>query len=237
MAFKTVTDYNDERYSHMFRLTNDGDSAEVIFLYQSINDVLVADTHYIKSDDYSGYVHCCGKGCPACAKGIRVQTKLFVPLYNIHDNEIQFFDRSVRFENQLQNDVFKKWSNPSELVFRITRHGASGDINTTYEITAIGNNKIGSYYDILAKFNAVMPDYYGIICKEVTIPQLDAMINQGTQGTGQTAQAAPIPDYQPVPRVEIPREETAQTAQPTQSAQTASFTNDSFIAGEDEVRF
>ena len=83
MGFKSVTSYNEEKFNGLFLLRNDGDSADVIFLDRNIDDVLVADTHYVKSADYSGYVHCCGKGCPACAKGIRIQTKLFIPLYNI----------------------------------------------------------------------------------------------------------------------------------------------------------
>jgi len=106
MAFKTVKTYNEEKFGGLFLLRNDGDFADVVFLYQSIDDVLVADTHYIKSSEYTGYVHCCGSGCPACAKGIRVQTKLFIPLYNIQDHEIQFWDRTMRFEPQLNQDVF-----------------------------------------------------------------------------------------------------------------------------------
>ena len=127
----------EERYGNMFLLRNDGDSADVIFLYQSIDDALVADVHYIKSSSYSGYVHCCGRGCPACAKGIRIQNKLFIPLYNISANEVQFFDRSIRFENVLNNAVFSRFPNPSEFVFRITRHGAAGSMDTTYDISAV----------------------------------------------------------------------------------------------------
>ena len=91
MAFKKVNDYNQEKFGGLFLLRNNGDYADVIFMYRSVDDVLVADTHYIKSADYSGYVHCQGRNCPACAKGIRVQTKLFIPMYNITDNELQFW--------------------------------------------------------------------------------------------------------------------------------------------------
>ena len=71
MAFKTMNDFNKERgYDNYFTLRNDGDTADVIILYRGVSDVLVADAHYIKSNDYTGYVHCCGRGCPACGKGI-----------------------------------------------------------------------------------------------------------------------------------------------------------------------
>ena len=58
MAFKKITDYNEEKYGRLFVLKDDKEYADVILLYRSINDVLIADIHYIKSPEYSGYVHC-----------------------------------------------------------------------------------------------------------------------------------------------------------------------------------
>lgn len=179
MAFKSVKSYNEERFGGYFLLRNDGDYADVIFLYQGVEDVLVADVHYIKSPEYSGYVHCCGRGCPACAKGIRTQTKLFIPVYNIVANEIQFFDRTMKFEPQLQQDVFSKYPNPSEFVFRITRHGVAGDVNTTYSIQAIGKNTQMPYAQILAQNNASMPEYYNTICRDLTDVELKHLLDSG----------------------------------------------------------
>ena len=194
MAFKSVKEFNDNRYHNLFRLINDGEYADVVFLYQSMKDMLVAQAHYIKSSDYSGYVHCCETGCPACAKSIRVQTKLFVPVYNIAKNAIEFWDRTIKFEPQLEQDVFNKFPNPSEFVFRITRHGVPNDINTTYSITAVGKNTLGSYQDILAKFNATMPDYYSNIIREVSVANLSLMLQSGDSNV------ASMPEYTPIPR-------------------------------------
>lgn len=201
MAFKSVEDYNNERYGGLFQLQNDGDYADVIFMYRSKKDALVADTHYIKSGDYNGYVHCCGRGCPACGKGIRVQTKLFVPLYVLSEKKILFFDRNVRFDAQLNNDVFSRYPNPSEYVFRITRHGAYGDVNTRYEIMAVGKNNIMSYTDILNQLGIVdMVDYYSNICKEYSAAELNMMLNNsgsGSAGGGfKQAYSDSMPDYQ-----------------------------------------
>lgn len=199
MAFKTVEQYNEEKYGGLFRLQNDQDFAEVIFLYTPTNGPLIADTHYIKSDDYSGYVHCNGRGCPACAKGIRKQPKLFIPLYNITEGEIQFWDRSVKFEPQLHNDVFARYSNPSEFVFRIVRNGASGDINTRYTIMAIGNNKFKPYDTILSDNNIKFPDYYENICRDVDAVTLSNWLNAHNAASGTTS--GELGDYVPVPRV------------------------------------
>lgn len=206
MAFRKMSDYNDERFKGLFLLRNDGDYADVVFLYRDINDVLIADTHYIKSSEYSGYVHCAGvpQGCPACGKNIRVQTKLFIPLYNINDRKIQFWDRNIRFENQLNSDVFEKYPNPCDYVFRITRHGVSGDINTTYQITAVGRNTMKSYDQILQDFNIKMPDHYSTVCREVSIQDMNRMLNSNPTEVS----SSEIPDYKVTPRVSAVPEPT-----------------------------
>jgi len=199
MAFKSVEQFNGDRYHGMFRLVNDGDHANVIFLYRSKKDMLVAQAHYIKSADYSGYVHCCEQGCPACSKGIRVQTKLFIPILNLDANdgegEIQFWDRTLKFEPQFQKDVFDRYPNPSEFVFTVTRHGIPNDVNTTYSIEAVYRNSLGSYDTLLSKYNAEMPDYYSEIIREVSTSQLaDMLKNAGNES------AAGLPEYTPIPR-------------------------------------
>lgn len=222
MGFKTVAQYNEERFGGFFLLRNDGDYADVIFLYQSVDDALVADVHYIKSAEYTGYIHCAERGCPACAKGIRTQPKLFIPLYNIEAGEIQFFDRSTRFEAQLKHDVFDKFTDPSQYVFRITRHGVARSVDTTYEITAIGKNTVKSYHQILAENNAIMPDYYSNICKEFTIPEIQNLLSDGASSYSanddysatygaQPRQARPVVQ-------EPPQMETPSVATPTYSA-------------------
>lgn len=204
MAFKTVDEFNKERgYDNYFTLRNDGDSADVVFLYRSTSDVLVADAHYIKSSDYTGYVHCCGRGCPACGKGISVRNKLFVPLYNINTNRIEFWDRSMFFENQLQQDVFSKYPNPSEFVFKITRHGQARDVNTSYEITAVGRNDVFPYDVILSKFNTKVPDIYDRVIREFSAGTLNTMLNASSASLGSSSSnyaAADTPSYQVTPR-------------------------------------
>jgi len=195
MAFKSVEQFNDDRYHNLFRIPNDGESVDVIFLYQSKSDMLVADVHYVRSSEYSGYVHCCGAGCPACSKGIRVQNKLFIPVYNINKGTIEFWDRTMTFEPQMQKDVFDRFPNPSEYVFRITRHGAYKDVNTRYDIVAVGRNSIMSYSQILAKFNTKMPDYYENVVKTYLVSDLTRML--ATSGSDSPVVTQ---DYVPIPR-------------------------------------
>lgn len=181
MAFKTAKEYNESRFNNLFLLRNDGDSANVVFLYPSWDHVLIADVHYIKSSEYTGYVHCCGAGCPACGKNIRVQNKLFIPLYNVDAEEIQFFDRSARFENQLKSEVFDKFANPSEYVFSITRHGQAGSVDTSYEIRPVGRLAGTNYAQILADSNATFPDFYNRVCRDLSIDQLSKLLYAGSR--------------------------------------------------------
>lgn len=206
MAFMTANQYEEKKYNGKFRLANDGDVAEVIPLYRNKSDVLIADVHYINSSEYAGYVHCCGRGCPACSRGIRRQTKLFVPLYNITAHEIQFWDRNQKFLPQVHSDIFAhdKFPNPSEFVYRITRHGAAGDMNTRYEIMAIGKNSGMPYDKILADNNATFPDYYSVICKDADAATISLWINSGNANSGSAYDSSSMPDYVPTPRAYAP---------------------------------
>lgn len=198
MAFKSFDKYMEDKNKNLFLLPEDKDYADVIFLYRSVKDVLVADTHYIKSPDYSGYVHCCGNGCPACAKGIRVQTKIFIPLYNYKTNRIEFWDRTNRFERQLQADVLSKFPNPSEWVFRITRNGASGSIDTTYSIMPEGRNASFPYEAILSSQHATFPDEYSTVCRDYSPGELSTLLNSNAASSSSSSTVTY--DYVPSPR-------------------------------------
>ena len=197
MAFKSVTQYNEERFGGLFLLREDGESKDVIFLYRNVDDVLIADTHYIKSSEYTGYCHCTGRGCPACGKNIRVQTKLFIPLYDVESGEVLFWDRNARFEQQLMNDVIKKYPNPSEFIFRITRNGAPNDVNTTYSIMAVAKNTVKSYSTIMAEQNMKSPDFYNNICKDIPATELHSYLSSNSEGYSDNGA---LSDYQAVPR-------------------------------------
>ena len=199
MAFKSVDAFNEERYHGKFRLPNDGDTAEVIFLYRSRADELQVNAHYINSAKYTGYVHCCGVGCPACAKNFRVQNKLFIPVYVLKQNgipqdNIEFWDRQIKFDTQLEEAVFSNYPNPSEYVFRITRKGVSNDRDTRYFIQATNKNNFLAYDAILAKFNAQMPDYYSEIIREYSSSELAMLL----QNSGSAV--SDLPEYTPIPR-------------------------------------
>lgn len=212
MAFTSVEEYNEEKYRHKFKLDDDGDSADVIFLYRSKRDMLRADVHYLISDTYTGYVHCLGVGCPVCARKkadgsmlIRKQNKFFIPVYNIYKEDpvtqqpgvIEFWERFYNkgFELQFDKEVFNISPNPSECVFKITRKGGFNDQNTRYSFVAVGRNTIATYDQILAKFNAKMPDYYENVVKAYSAAELTDMMQSSAPSS-----VSSMPEYIPMPR-------------------------------------
>lgn len=235
MAFRTITEFNDARYGGLFLLKNDLDSADVVFMYRNIQDVLIADVHYIKSPDYSGYVHCLeGKNnCPACDRGIRIQQKLFIPLYILNSNQVEtgtilFWDRNVRFENVLEQEVFSKFPNPIEYVFRITRHGAAGDINTRYSIKAIAKNT-ESYDDILSTTHMSLPESYESVVKTWSYEDYQLHMNQGINSS---VDIDSMPEYKITPRSVVP---SAVEDMPEFTDDDDNFDSDNEVEPEDDV--
>lgn len=197
MAFKSIEQYNDDRYRYLFRLTDDGQSANVIFLYRSKADMLIGSAHYIKSNEYSGYVECCEQGCPACARHIRKDSgKIFIPLYNLSTERIEFWDRNQTFEHHFDRMVFNNYPNPSEFVFTVTRHGEYRSDKVTFDITATYRNDVISYDQILAKFNTSMPAYYENICKSYSISELERILSSNNSA----ATANNLSGYSATPR-------------------------------------
>lgn len=223
MAFKKFNEYVENKNGVFFTLPNDKDQADVIFLYQSADDVLVADTHYLSTDGFKGYAHCLGKNCPACnyrtERGgrIRKQESLFIPLFNLNKRRIEFWDRTPNFEHVLHQAVFKNYPNPSEYVFTVTRNGQPRDPATRYEITVTGRNSSYSYDQILSDHNMTLPEGYNLAVKELTYEQMDGYLNSNTPSSIEDYGYTPIPRGQantsvpeveptisPLPEVSIP---------------------------------
>lgn len=198
MAFKSLKQFTEERTGNFFLLRSDGDSAEVVFLYRNADDALTASTHYIKSAEYNGYVHCNGIGCPACGKNIRVQEKLFIPMFvrSINGepvNEIRFWDRNTRFIQTLTDKVFTPTPDPVNYVYRITRKGQANDINTTYDICPIDRNRI-PYDTILQSKGVSMPDHYETVCKDLSSKEMTQYLNNNVAPSmGSDSSYTPIP--------------------------------------------
>jgi hypothetical protein len=239
MGFKSSTDYRKDKYDNMLVLPNHGDSVELIIMYQSYADVMLADVHYLKTDDFSGYVHCLGKGCPTCnyrgpnGGQIRIQPKLFIPVYHIERDEIMFFDRSIKFESQLQTEVLNNYPNPSDYIFSLTRDGAAGSVDTKYAFVCKYNNTFKSYDEICKQFGITFPDYYSSICKSIDAATMSKMLS--SSGVGNAA-VAPMGDYAVTPRASSPAQAAPVNSPPPPTAEFVSGLEGD-VSSDEEVKF
>ena len=75
--------------------------------------------------------------CPFCKAGIRTEARLFVPMYNVDDDQVQLWDKGKTMFSKMSSLCSRYASNGKKLVnsiFEIERNGKPNDTNTTYEI-------------------------------------------------------------------------------------------------------
>lgn len=191
-----------------FRLDDDGDVAQVRFLYNSIADVEGVSVHELKEYDDKGkikkktYVECLREYgdpvevCPFCAaKGFDAQfaqVKYFVPLYNIKEKRIQTWERGKKFGQKITSICARYAKEGVPLVshiFEIERNGAKGEQTTQYEIYETEHTEGVT----LADFDK--PDTSNLTLQK-TADDMECYLNAGYfPGTGRSNDS-----YQPVRR-------------------------------------
>ena len=122
-----------------FRLVNDKDTAQVRFLYDSIDDVEGYAVHEITLNDKKRYVNCLREyndsveACPFCKANRFVTVKYYVPLFNLDTNRVETWERGKKFGQKLSS-LCARYPHLVQHVFEIERNGKVGDTQTTYEI-------------------------------------------------------------------------------------------------------
>lgn len=144
--------YTSVQTSEYFTLKDDGDIAEVRFLYEDPNgaDMDYYLVHVIEIDDggkypkrknvsclavdEDGHVH--KEDCPLCKAGYRTQEKLFLQLYDEADGKLKVWERGKTFVGKIVS-FLNRYGSLVERPFEIERKGKKGDMKTTYEIFAL----------------------------------------------------------------------------------------------------
>lgn len=130
-----------------FSLKNDKDVAKVRFMYDSIDDIIGYAVHEVEIDGKKRYVNCLRDyndpidKCPFCAAKKFQQAKLFVPIYNIDDDQVQVWERGKKFFSKLTS-ICARFPKLVSHVFEIERNGKPGDQTTTYEIYHISDDDV-----------------------------------------------------------------------------------------------
>lgn len=124
-----------------FTLADEGDSAVMHFMYNSVDDVDGYAVHKVKvpGSEYGVDVNCLRDyedpldKCPLCEARYRVQARFFVNLFNEETGEVRTWTRGQNFFPQMKEELGMLKPLVAYPV-QIVRHGAKGDKNTQYEL-------------------------------------------------------------------------------------------------------
>lgn len=141
-SYEEADNYGGNGGHGFFSLANDGDVAKVRFMYNKLEDIEGVAVHQIEVNDKKRYVNCLreyGKpvdDCPLCKKGMFVNAKLFIPVFDIESGQVKVWERGKKFFGKMAS-LCSRYASKEDLVshiFEVERHGKKGDTQTTYEI-------------------------------------------------------------------------------------------------------
>lgn len=144
-----ANNYGGSGGSNFFSLRDNGDTARVRFMYNSMKDVVGYAIHEVTIDGKRRPVNCLREynepksKCPLCASGNFQRAKLYIPLFDIDSGEVKIWERGKNFFQKISALCARYSSADVPLVahtFDVERHGAKGDTATTYEIFETGSD-------------------------------------------------------------------------------------------------
>lgn len=143
---ETADKYGGQGGAGYFSLKNDKDTAQVRFMYNGIDDVEGYAVHTVEIDEKKRYVNCLREYnqpvdvCPFCKARMATSAKLFIPIYNIDEGRVQFWERGKKFVAKISS-ICARYPKVVSHVFEIERNGKKGDTGTTYEIYPVSQDE------------------------------------------------------------------------------------------------
>lgn len=212
-----MENYSTGSDNEWFKLENDGDVARVQFLYNNYNDLDVFACHTIQTGEtykngnpVEKYVDCKRNYddpvdmCPFCQAGMKVKPVMYVSMYDHNDKKVKIWERGRKFRDKL-DAMFNRYSDLTQMVFEIERHGAKGDQQTTYEVFPMPE------VEPLDVSEINKPDFIGGIILDKTVDEMQTYLDtgsfpntdekpQGTQRATRTQSAPTMRSEQVTPR-------------------------------------
>ena len=196
-------------------LKNDKDEAIVRFDYSNANEFDLLVAHRVKVGDFYRYISCLREAnepiekCPLCQANEKVTLRFFVKLVEYVKDEngniiptAKIWDRPASFAKDLKGYI-DEYGDLKNLVFKIKRNGAKGDMHTTYTLV-VPNQTVYNEANYVKDFTAFDTldlghhSYYDLNYDEVNyfvttgeIPQREKEETTPTQQTAQTTVAQP----------------------------------------------
>lgn len=175
--------YGGESLANFFTLADDGDSAIVRFMYDSLEDITGYAVHTIKNGDKEITINCLRNyddaidECPLCAARNFQKAKFYLTVYNEDDEEIQIWTRGKQIVPTLVNVLQQISGSICSGRVKITRKGAKGDKYTKYNMELIDTDDL-TLEELIE--NVGEPDNpVGTLIKDFTFDELTEYNNTG----------------------------------------------------------
>ena len=189
-GINNIDNYGNSTQSSYFVLKEDGEVANVRFMYNGLEDIEFYAVHEVEVGDKRRYVNCLRaynepiNNCPLCASHNAQLAKFFIPLYDTDSQEVKIWERGKKFQGKLTGLCARYASSDTPLVahtFDIERHGKKGDTSTTYEVfeTGADGTRLNDLPDA--------PEVLGTIILDKSFDELANYVESGDFGEGNVA--------------------------------------------------
>lgn len=170
--------YGNSGGGSFFTLRDNGDTARVRFLYNTVDDIDGYAVHEVEVDGKRRYVNCIRSynepidNCPLCSAGYKVIPKMFIKLYNEDAKEAQIWERGKTYFQKIAS-LSARYNPLCNEVIEIERSGAKGDMKTSYNFYPIDNSEFD-----LESVECSEP--LGTIILDKTADEINAYLNTGS---------------------------------------------------------
>ena len=129
-----------------FNLQNDGDEAVVRFMVDSLEDLEILTVHDIFVNGKFRQISCVRdprepiEKCPLCAKGEKIKQVVFIKMIQYVNTPNGVEAKPVVWQRSASTYAFRlkgyldNYGPLSNILCKVIRHGAKGDMKTTYDI-------------------------------------------------------------------------------------------------------
>lgn len=177
-SFEESENYGQSNSGSFFSLKDDGDTAQIRFMYRTIDDVQGYAVHQVEIGDKKRYVNCLRAYndpidmCPLCQAQYKVNPKLFLKVYNLDTNEAQIWERGKTYFQRIAS-MAAHYKPLCDEIIEVQRSGKKGDKKTTYEFFSIENSEFD-----LDSVECLEP--LGTIILDKTADEMNYYLNEGT---------------------------------------------------------
>lgn len=173
-----LDNYGGGEFSY-FSLKNDKDTSQVRFMLNDINDVTAYAVHKINVNGRDRWVNCLRSYsepldmCPLCLARNTPQVRFIIPLYDVENQIIRFWERGKNFYSTLHT-LCNEHNPLVSTIIEIERNGVAGDTNTKYECYEVSND------DTTLEDLPEIPDPVGTIILDEPYENLQNYVEVGT---------------------------------------------------------